>query len=292
LCDAGFFALDLLTLLIVLLIIDTIILSELLTGQTLMTEPNRYTQAVDDGLRMRESQDYARYKLRALQRYLEITGTSMKDKWTKRCYLDLQAGPGKNRIGSEVVLGSPLIALSVTHPFTEFFFNELRTEAFKALETRLEHHPLQPKIHLSNKDVNQVAIDISVQRKSRNAQSLNVAFLDPEGLELHWEAIEALASLKTMDLIINFSTMGIKRVVGVKDKDQSSLTRFFGNERWREIADGTTPHKNRDYIDLYLEGLKKYDYKIQVDPNVDNELPVKNSKNAEVYRLIFASKHP
>ena len=53
----------------------------------------------DDGLTMRETHAYAKYKLDALKFYLHVTNTSMRGKWKNRCYIDLQAGPGKNRIG-------------------------------------------------------------------------------------------------------------------------------------------------------------------------------------------------
>ncbi|GEM_PF-2360717 len=66
-----------------------------------MNEDNKskYLEPVDDGLAMRDSQDYAKEKLLVLRYYLDQTITSMRGKnWIAINYLDLQAGPGKNRI--------------------------------------------------------------------------------------------------------------------------------------------------------------------------------------------------
>ncbi|MBN2469073.1 MAG: hypothetical protein JXN59_00005, partial [Anaerolineae bacterium] len=66
---------------------------------------DEFLQPIDDGLPMRSSQEYAAlYKLKALSLYLEITNTAMHKKpWIDRYFIDLQAGPGKNKIGNDFV---------------------------------------------------------------------------------------------------------------------------------------------------------------------------------------------
>jgi len=50
--------------------------------------PDKFLLDEDDGLPVRDSQEYARNKLRLLRFYLEQFNVSMKDKWTTRHYID------------------------------------------------------------------------------------------------------------------------------------------------------------------------------------------------------------
>jgi three-Cys-motif partner protein len=239
---------------------------------------------------MRETQAHAKYKLDALKYYLHVTNTSMRDKWKNRCYIDLQAGPGKNRIGdtNEILLGSPLIALTAPHPSTKFFLNELNSELNLVLKSRISASPIQDRVKIFQGDVNEVVDVICDQLPSA---SLNLAFLDPEGLELHWSTVERLAKVGRTDMIINFSIMGIRRVYGTENWE--SLDHFFGTQEWREIAAQDRSMIGRNLIDFYRRRLEGFGYHIQIDPDIGSmEMSVKNSKNAELYRMIFASKHP
>jgi three-Cys-motif partner protein len=66
---------------------------------------------------------------------------------------------------------------------------------------------------------------------------LNLAFLDPEGLELEWKTIETLAHLNRMDLIIHYSQNGLTRNIDkcyATQKD-TVVDSFFGDRKWRDI---------------------------------------------------------
>ncbi|MFZ4813516.1 MAG: three-Cys-motif partner protein TcmP [Phototrophicaceae bacterium] len=258
-----------------------------------MTE--NYLLPVDDGLPMRTSQEYAKYKLDALSHYIHQTNVAMRDKWLNRFYLDLQAGPGKNKIGQEVWLGSPLLALTAPFPATRFFFNEYdpaHPEVFEALKTRVQSSPFHPHITLLQKDVNNAALDIVNLIPNNGKNSLNLAFLDPEGLEMDWRTVETLAKIARMDMIINFSTSGIIRSIGKGYEDV--VTRFFGTDEWKSIyQQADKSNKSRVLIDFYRQQLEKFGYNIQINPNLGgHDISIRNSRNAEVYSLIFASKHP
>lgn len=165
-----------------------------------MADREKYLLPEDDGLPNRDSQDYVHYKLNALDFYLRVTNTAMHNKnWLERYYIDLQSGPGKNRIGNTVLLGSPLIALTVPHPATQFRFNEYDPAHKNALEQRVSASPLQDRVKIYQGDVNEVVVQICAEilakdrgRKTEQWSTFNIAFLDPEGLELHWSTVEAL----------------------------------------------------------------------------------------------------
>lgn len=258
-----------------------------------MVSPAEFLQDVPDGLSVRQSNPYAFDKLGLVYAYMDITGTAMRAKWLHRCYLDLQAGPGKNQIGDRIVLGSPLIALTAKDPFSQFFLNELDAVDNKALRTRVEASPLASRVAIYQEDVNEVVDTMCGELPNGGKSSLNVAFLDPEGLELHWSTVERLARVARMDLIINFSTGGIRRLID-NSAYAPKLSAFFGTDEWAEIyAKNSRGRYMRGLVDLYLGRLQSFGYTVKTrESDSVSEVSFKNSKNVEVYWLVYASKHP
>jgi three-Cys-motif partner protein len=120
--------------------------------------------------------------------------------------------------------------------------------------------------------------------------SFNIAFLDPEGLELTWETVEKLGSMSKMDLIINFSTGGLNRT---RIRTPELGDAFFGTDEWRRIVndEANATQKRRAWIDLYVRRLGELGYTFQADDEGEAEIVAKNSKNVQVYSIIFASKN-
>ena len=251
---------------------------------------------------MRQSQDYAKDKLTILNGYMARFTTAMKDsKWRALNYIDLQAGPGKNRFSpsGDIMLGSPLLARSTRFPFDNLFLVEMESPEFDALETRIGVGDRAASANLYNDDCN-VAVDSIVgQIGQTDSQfvpgqwpSLNLAFLDPEGLEVEWKTVEKLARMNRMDLIINFSTSGITRNAGqFVDRDEETVfDRFFGTREWRPIYRRTRhnggPMVRRALIDFYLGRLNAMGY-VQTERQ---EREFKNQRNVQIYTMIFASK--
>jgi three-Cys-motif partner protein len=256
-----------------------------------------YLQPVDDGLVLRPSGPWASDKLYYLDRYIRVFGRAMRRKWTARNYIDLMAGPGKDRISTtgKILLGSPLIALSASPAFTGFYFADLSPANMASLETRFSASPQSGSVRAMVGDCNQLVTQVVTELK-RDKRSLNLAFLDPEGLEFHWSTLEALASVQRVDLIINYPEGGLNRVMknvydspGVTDVD-----RFFGGPEWRRIyvecrVLGHRP-LHRTLINLIkhkLIALGYQDIRNPTEPLIRNAV-----RNAPLYRLLFVSKHP
>ncbi len=257
-----------------------------------------YLQPIDDGLPMRMGESYAVPKLKVVELYLQMAMNAVKDNpWRATYYIDLQAGPGKNNLGGTVALGSPLIALSCPVPFQYYRFNEADSDLVKALKKRVSASPLRKHTRILQMDVNLAVEDFCDEIKRRDElfmrgkwSSFNIAFLDPEGLELHWSTVEKLGNMKRMDLIINFSTGGLNRT-RLTSPDVGN--RFFGTDEWQKLVPGhaDAATKRRAWIDFYLKRLTDLGYKYQTDDQESAEIIAKNSKNVQVYSIIFASKH-
>ena len=264
---------------------------------------HQYLMPTDDSLAMRESQDYAKDKLTILNGYLARFTTAMKDKqWRALNYIDLEAGPGKNglRPSGEILLGSPILALTTRYPFANLFLVEKGNSEYKALEERIGASDRYSSVQLYNEDCN-VAVDkivkdirqIDMEYIPGVWPCLSLAFLDPEGLEVKWDTVEKLANMQRMDLIINFSTNGITRNAGqlVESEEDTVIDRFFGTREWRSIYRRTRssggPSVRRELIDFYLSRLNEMGY-VETKPQ---ELEFKNQRNVQVYTMIFASKN-
>ncbi|GAB4572679.1 MAG: hypothetical protein Kow0077_12780 [Anaerolineae bacterium] len=264
---------------------------------------NIFLEPQEDGLPMRESGQWAQKKLSVLAHYIATSTVAMKSKpWRRRFYIDLQAGPGKNFIknSKRVFLGSPLLAITEGAGFTDYFFVEQDSNLAEALSQRCASLPadIQKKIQILVGDCNEKVTEITkhIQQIDQppysptNWNSLSLAFLDPEGLELNWESVKLLASLKRVDLIINFSIGGLRRSAenALKmEPGNTQVDRFFGTQEWRTIPkrpSGKMP--SNEWIDFYCGRLKQLGYESWGTP-----ISVKNSKRAELYRLLFASKH-
>lgn len=236
-------------------------------------------------------------------RYIEIFETSMREKFPTRFYVDLLAGPGKNRIRSsnEIVIGSPLISLTTKYPFSNYVFNEYDSRMLEVLKARTEIYKNQNDIEYFNQDCNLIVDSIVNKINSTSPNSLNLSFLDPEGLEVKWTTIEKLASVKKMDLILYYPQEGLAR--NIKNFCRSSnwciLDDFFGDEKWREIylaleKENKTKNIHRiliDFINTKLSNLGYVDF--STDHYSEIEPLIRSTyRNAPLYRLLFASKHP
>lgn len=266
-----------------------------------------YLEPIDDGLPMRESGPWVAEKLDYVARYLNIFITSMKNKqWKALNYIDLFAGPGKcyDDIG-KVYLGSPLLALTTPYLFDHYLFVDSDPRNIETLRQRCENlewgNRAQYFVGDSNTIVHQIVTQIQNWEQNsvpgKWSSCLNLAFLDPEGFELHWSTVAALAKMRT-DLIIHYSQMGIKRYmpVAIKDPDEKKFSPFFGSEDWRGIYEkyhGKAPGLQRGLIDFYKRNLCNLGYaEVRSTNEAWDEPLMRNTKNAPLYRLLFASKHP
>jgi three-Cys-motif partner protein len=262
-----------------------------------------YLRPQDDGLLMRETGAWAAVKLDYLDRYIDVFETSMREKWPARYYVDLLAGPGKNvvRDSGTILLGSPLLALTTTYPFTGYFFADLSDENTKALQQRCATSPNSHLVDIRTGDCKDLVKDIVAHIKQDDWHSLNLAFLDPEGMELRWETVAELATVQRMDLIINYPQYGLNRNMrqAFETTGQTRVDDFFGDRAWRKIYQdwqkgGAPPGLHRRLIDFYREGLQDLGYKEVLRADQVGEVPLIRNvrRRAPLYRLLFASKHP
>jgi three-Cys-motif partner protein len=213
----------------------------------------------------------------------------------------LFAGPGKNRVRGtgQVLLGSPLIALTTKYPFTHCYFSDLSVANADSLRQRCSAVSVTSQVEVQDGDCNELVDTIVREMQRVDRRSLNLAFLDPEGLQLRWETVAKLGSLERMDLIIYYPQQALTRNLhqAFDAQGTTAVDLFFGDREWRaiyghclEIGSGSI---HRPLIDHFRGRLQALGYKVMSGAETICEPVIRNSKrNAPLYKLLFASKHP
>jgi three-Cys-motif partner protein len=185
---------------------------------------------------------WSEIKLDIIKEYASAFTTIMrKQDWCQGyAYIDAFAGAGihiSKRTG-EFILGSPLNALEIENPFTEYRFIDIDKAKAEALEVLTRE---QSNIKVYPEDCNEVLVKKifpSLQRKSKKRA---LCILDPYGLHLYWETIVEAAKLGTTEIFLNFPLMDMNRNVLHKDlltanpEQIERMNRFCGSEEWQEI---------------------------------------------------------
>ncbi len=205
--------------------------------------------------------------------------------------LDLFAGTGLNwsTTRDAPINGSTLIALEAGSPeATKVIFAERHPGAFAALSHRTKSYG--ERAFRFNDDANRIVGDM-LEQIPRRAPAF--AFLDPEGSELEWSTVEAIAGhkrshsrFKIEQLILFPTDMGFVRLA----PDHPELvTRIYGHDRWKQIYErrgaGTISAEQArgEYVRLYAEGFAELGYETVLDRQITKQ------NGSPMYFLIFAT---
>ena len=192
----------------------------------------------DDGLVTNPIGPWAEEKYRYVGMYAEMFATGMKNKWPRRLYLDLFSGPGYSRVRDtgRVVLGSPMIALSLPDPFDEYVFSDESPEALDALRIRVAGLDQQLPVTYIPGDANvAVARIVTVVSATPSKSTLSFCFLDPYKLNIHFQTVERIAEGRAVDFLILLAlyidaNRNIQWYVG---DDNPTIDLFLGDRTWR-----------------------------------------------------------
>lgn len=273
---------------------------------------------------------WAAEKLNSLERGLEYYTTRLKNQpqWRK-IYVDAFAGPGLSEVrahnkdagdeypatadlfsmlepgGSpdpiqEEVLyleGSPRRALNLKNPFDRYIFIEASPKRVAELERMRSEYDGIREIEIRAEDANQALLDILRSGFSKRTHRAYV-FLDPFGIHVPWSTIEALASTKAIEVMINFPMgMAIRRMMprsgNVPQGWGISLDTFFGSPDWRMYAyEETTDlmgQRLAKLTDSEIRLLEWYRKRLEDAFGFVSEARlIKNTRGGRLYYLIWA----
>ena len=251
----------------------------------------------DDGLVTNPIGSWAEDKYRYVGMYAEMFATGMKNKWPRRLYLDLFSGPGYSRLRDtgRVVLGSPMIALSLPDPFDEYLFSDESPEALDALRTRVARLDQQLPVTYIPGDANvAVARIVKVVSATPSKGTLSFCFLDPYKLNIHFQTVQRIAEGRAVDFLILLAlyidaNRNIQWYVG---DDNPTIDLFLGDRTWRPRW--KTAERAGDSIVKFL--ANEYSARMgqigYLTMTLEDMVKVRTrDKRLPLYYLAFFSKH-
>ncbi|MFH0763804.1 MAG: three-Cys-motif partner protein TcmP [Candidatus Omnitrophota bacterium] len=245
---------------------------------------------------------WSEIKLEIIEAYAkEYTKILSHQNYIKSVYIDAFSGAGvhKSKTSGEDILGSPLKVLSVNPKFYHYYFIDLDPAKSDYLKTKIGN---RENVSVYRGDCNSILSSKILPKVQYKDYMRGLCLLDPYGLHLDWKIIQKVGEMKTIEIFLNFPITDMNRNVfwnkfeGVDEADIKRMTLYWGDESWRNIA--YTTNKNLfGYIEkeeggtiakafqARLRNIAKFNY-------VSEPLPMRNSKNAVVYYLFFASQKP
>ncbi len=271
--------------------------------------------------------DWTFKKLEVLKKYLSAYTTALKNQPFKLGYIDAFAGTGnlnikkqnflknqhrlfeltEDRDAKEYLKGSVKIALETDPLFDKYIFIEQDKKKTLELEKMVDNEfpHLKEKVTIKNEEANKTLQDLCNEKKWEKHRA--VVFLDPFGMDVEWETVEAIAKTQAIDLWVLFSLGGSMRML-MKERGQIPLSwsnvldKTFGTNEWsnefyeteskpslfkeynqetKKIADFTKIAK------YYIQRLNGIFAGVVKEP-----LLLYNSKNNPIFLLCFAAGNP
>jgi three-Cys-motif partner protein len=246
---------------------------------------------------------WSEIKHEILQQYAHAYTTILRrqDFVRRLVYIDAFAGAGVaiDRGSGDLVAGSPYRLLFDVEPaFDEYHFIELNLPKANHLRDLLGSDP-RVTVHVG--DANKILVRDLLPRCRFEDYARGLCLLDPYGLSVDWNVLSKIGASKSVEIFFNFMVVGANRNVlwsdisRVPETRRALLTRAWGDESWMNVAYrktrdlfGERTEKiigNEALISAYRDRLRN----IAGFRYVPEPIPMKNSQNATVYYLFFAS---
>jgi three-Cys-motif partner protein len=252
-------------------------------------------------LKLDEIGKWSEIKLEIIRKYAHAYTTILTSHRLSPIYIDGFAGAGEHisRATGERIKGSPSEAFDTRPPFAAFHLVDLegtRADALKALAAG------RTDTKIYQDDCNDVLLNEVFPQITSSRFNRALCILDPYGLHLDWQVMEAAGRTGQIEIFLNFATGDMQR--NVFRKDQSKVTaeslermnRFWGDESWKPLIYTTQPglfgdieEKDRQSIANLLTAFKSRLKEVAGFGFVPEPVPMKNSKGTVIYHLFYAS---
>jgi three-Cys-motif partner protein len=250
---------------------------------------------------------WSEIKLDIIKEYANALTTIMKSQtWCKGyVYIDAFAGAGVHisKRTREFILGSPLNAIEIYNPFTEYHYIDIDKE--KA-ETLYKLTGDRTNINIYQEDCNEILTEKNLPSLPYKSKKRALCILDPYGLHLNWETIMTAAQQRTTEIFLNFPLMDMNRNVLHKDllsadPDQiERMNKFCGTDEWQEILYEEDKQMdlfgNTHRIKIVNSNMKLGEWfkkerlqKVAGFKFVPEPMLMRNSKGGHLFFLFFAS---
>jgi len=244
---------------------------------------------------------WSEIKLEIVKKYASAYSTIMSKQSSIKGYLyiDAFAGAGKHisKTTGEFISGSPLNALNIRPPFTEFHSIDLNRR--KAAELRKLVGD-RKDIEVYEEDANSVLINKVFPRCRYQDYKRALCLLDPYKLNVNWNVIQTAGEMQSIEAFYNFMLMDANMNVLWRNPDRVStvqsarLDKAWGDHSWRDIAYSKSPGLFGDIEtkadnETVAEAFRQRLQKVAGFKYVPQPLPMRNEQGSVIYYLYFAS---
>jgi len=260
-------------------------------------------------------------KLERVRKYLVAYSKIMRKRPYPYAYIDGFAGTGyhelkqedadggaslfpeaEEREVKEFLDGSARIALQVEPRFHRYIFIEKSRRKVAELEKLKASFPDKAgDIVIATAEANGYLQDLCNRSwKERRA----VLFIDPFGMQLSWDTVEAVAQTKAVDTWILFPVSAVNRLLrrdgDIPDAWRARLDAMFGDTGWFDVF---FPRRQRGFFDGPEDRVKAADMRLigkYFNERLDsvfagvapNPYTLRNTKGAPLFLLCFAAANP
>ena len=234
------------------------------------------------------------------QAYSQILSAQNKPQ-LHHVYIDAFAGAGVHisRSTKEFVPGSPLNALNVSPPFSEYHFIDINHTRVEALQQAAQQ---RANVCIHYGDCNQVLLEDVFPKVQYKDFRRGLCLLDPYGLHLDWQVIYTAGQMRSVEIFVNFPIMDMNMNVlkhnpdAVPSEQAERMTRFWGDDSWKSAAYTTTRNlfgfEEKTDNETIAKAFRERLVKVAGFKHVSQPLAMRNSREAVVYYLFFASPKP
>lgn len=190
-------------------------------------------------------------KLGTIEKYLSAFTTALKKQSFELLYVDACAGSGASAPKSSaaqgmlldadvLTIGSAVRAMSIDPAFDRYVLNDVKRSNVRSLENIVskEFPHLKDRVSVTQLDANAALVDLCEKVAWRRSRA--VVFLDPFGLQIKYDTLEALAETRAVDLWYLVPVHAMSRQVSgggvVLDDGGKSVDEALGTIAWRSVA--------------------------------------------------------
>ncbi len=249
---------------------------------------------------------WSEVKLDIIEQYVAPYMDIMRANKFNAYYIDGFSGAGihTSKDKGALIPGSPLRVLDIPKPFDAYYFVDLNGDKADFLRKTCKEKFPDRNVEVLRGDCNQVLMEILPNFSRENYDRL-FCLLDPYGLHLQWNVIEKMGNMGIVDLILHFPIMDINRnaiwknPAEVPQEGIHRMNAFWGDRTWQDIAYKEPLQK--DLLDPEIKEKQENDviaeaFRIRLMEHgkfkyVPTPIPLRNSKNAIIYYLFFASQN-
>lgn len=218
---------------------------------------------------------------------------------SRHLYIDAFAGWGLHvsKTTGEFVAGSPLNALHVTPPFSDYHFIDLDDRRVESLQ-QISAERSDVTVH--HGDCNAVLLNDVFPQCKYSDFARGLCLLDPYRLNVDWRVLETAGQMESVEVFYNFMILDANRNVlwhnpdRVRQSQKDKMTNAWGDESWRDAAYrkqkglfGDIEEKATN--ERVIAAFQKRLHDVAGFQYVPDPMSMRNSSGATVYYLFFAS---